>query len=968
MNDYNIDREVDKLKNLNSYEISDINEIEEIDAKTVTLKHIKTGAKVFCVLKDDSNKTFTIGFRTPSKSSTGVQHILEHSVLCGSRKYPSKDPFIELVKGSLSTFLNAMTYPDRTIYPLSSCNDKDFNNLCDVYLDAVFFPNIYHEKKIFLQEGHHMELNDDGLCISGVVYNEMKGVYSSAYSALDRYIMEGLYEDHIYSYESGGHPESIPDLSYEDFLKFHETYYHPSNSYIFLYGNLDAYERLKYIDENYLNKFEFKYINSEIEPVKIHSEEKTMIKEYPILENEDEDKRYYLSLNIGLGDLLSDTDRLALNILNYYLISSDTAKIKIALLNENIGESIEGDLELSIRAPYFSIVAKNASFKNKDRFREIIDSALFDIVNKGIDKDEILSIINLFEFKQREFDLGSCPPGIAYSLAVFSSWIYNADINNALRYKDAFKIIREKVSLGYFEELIKKYFIDNKFKLSLYLKPVKNLEKIRLEEFKNEMNKKLSNMSDKDKADLIKQNNELKLYQSTPSSKEDNDKLPTLHIKDLSKEPVYIDYKINDYKNEKIIFTDINTNGIVYLGAYFEMNYDNIYELHLYSLLKELLIAVGTKNYSYIELYKEIHKYTGNIDVGFKLFDYSVDNTVPHLYISGKSFYDNDKKMMELINEILYNTVFTDKKRIFDIIVEARACLKNKLVAQGHITAMRRAFSSAINSIEDEISGINYYKFLSGIDENNLDNIINDLEKLYDKFKYYNKLLTITCDNEEYNKIYNLLGLVVDTELKYKAKRVKLENKYKKEAFISTSKVNYVAVAGNINKEYIKNKGLYRVVCSLLNHDYLWTNIRVIGNAYGCMCDINSVGDFYITSYRDPGLISTIDNYKKAYEYFENYDGDLSDIERAIIGVIGEIDTPLTPRMKGNRALAEYIHNLTYDKMLFERNEIFNISVNDIRSCAGVIKDFVDHSSVVAVGNESNINDNKEYFNNVEEI
>ena len=473
-----------------TYEVQLCEQIDDIHAGGTLLRHKKTGARILLLENDDDNKVFTVGFRTPPKNSTGVAHILEHSVLCGSKNFPLKDPFVELVKGSLNTFLNAMTYPDKTIYPVASCNDQDFQNLMHVYMDAVFYPNIYDREEIFRQEGwsYQLESVDGPLKYNGVVYNEMKGVFSSAEEFLNREIFNSLFPDTPYGVESGGDPAYIPELSYEEFLDFHRSYYHPSNSYIYLYGDMDMTEKLRWLDETYLDKFDKRPVDSVIPAQK--SFEKRVEKEiaYPVLDSDPLEQNTYLTYNLVVGSGLDVELNLAMQIPDYVLLSAPGAPVKQRLLDEGIGKDVSSSYEDGILQPFFSIVAKNAEAADKERFLALIREELEKICREGITEKAIASGINYFEFRFREADFASYPKGLIYGMDTFGSWLYDDGAPFAyLKQLKIFEDLRRKAKEGYFESLIRRYFLENTHSSVLVSVPERGLEVKKEKEYEQAM-------------------------------------------------------------------------------------------------------------------------------------------------------------------------------------------------------------------------------------------------------------------------------------------------------------------------------------------------------------------------------------------------------------------------------------------------------------------------------------------------
>ena len=467
-----------KIEELTAYEVLEKREISDIGSMSYLLRHKKTGARIALLSNDDENKVFYIGFRTPPADSTGVPHIIEHTVLCGSKDFPVKDPFVELVKGSLNTFLNAMTYSDKTLYPVASCNDKDFQNLMHVYLDAVFYPNIYKEEKIFRQEGWHYEMEDADapLTINGVVYNEMKGAFSAPDEINDREVVNSLFPDTAYGVESGGDPDVIPTLTYEQFLAFHEKYYHPSNSYIYLYGNMDMAEKLAWIDEMYLSRFDSLTIDSALTLQKPFERPVVVKKEYPVMEGEALENNTYLSYNMVVGTSLDKELYFAMQILEYAICSASAAPIKLALIHKNIGTEVYSVYDNGIYQPYFSIVAKNANDEQKDAFVETIEDELKRLVREGIDKKSLLAGLNYYEFRYREADFGSYPKGLMYGLQMLDSWLYNDNMPfDMIEAIDLFQTLKERINTDYYEKLIDRYLIHNQHKSVLVLSPKEGL-------------------------------------------------------------------------------------------------------------------------------------------------------------------------------------------------------------------------------------------------------------------------------------------------------------------------------------------------------------------------------------------------------------------------------------------------------------------------------------------------------------
>ncbi len=528
-----------RIEDVTAYEIIEKREIRDIHSMSYLLRHKKTGARIALLENDDDNKVFCIGFRTPPTDSTGVPHIIEHTVLCGSKEFPVKDPFVELVKGSLNTFLNAMTYSDKTVYPVASCNDKDFQNLCHVYMDAVFYPNIYKEEKIFRQEGWHYEMEspEDELTINGVVYNEMKGAFSSPDDVHDREVLNSLYPDTAYGVESGGDPKVIPELTYEAFLDFHRRYYHPSNSYIYLYGDMDMAEKLRWMDEEYLSKFDSLQIDSAVQLQKPFAQPVFIQKDYPVMEGESLEDNTYLSYNTVVGTSLDKELYYAMQLIDYALCSSSGAPLKLALIHKNIGTEVYSVYENGVYQPYFSIVAKNANDSQKDEFVQTIEEELARIVKEGLDKKALLAALNYYEFKYREADFGSYPKGLMYGLQMFDSWLYDDKMAfDMIEANDIFKTLREKINTNYYEELIDKYLLHNQHKSILMVSPKEGLTAANDKALADKLQAYKAALSQEEILKIVEETHALHDYQDAEDSPETLSKIPMLTRADMKKE------------------------------------------------------------------------------------------------------------------------------------------------------------------------------------------------------------------------------------------------------------------------------------------------------------------------------------------------------------------------------------------------------------------------------------------------
>ena len=970
-----------------TYEIVKEEKLGDINSRGTVLRHKKTGARITLLENDDENKVFYIGFRTPPTNSTGVAHILEHSVLCGSKNFPAKDPFIELAKGSLNTFLNAMTYPDRTVYPVASVNDQDFKNLMHVYMDAVLYPNIYQRKEIFQQEGWHYELEDEKaeLKYNGVVYNEMKGAFSSPESYLFRMIQNSLFPDTAYGVESGGDPEYITDLTYEEFIEFHQTYYHPSNSYIYLYGNMDFEERLQWLDQEYLSHFDQLAVESEIKQQEGFSKTNEVKAFYSLGEGENDKENTYLSMNTVIGNSLDKELGLSFQILDYVLLQAPGAPIKQALLDAEIGKDILSSYEDELLQPMLSIIVKNSDEDKRDEFAQIIREVLEKTIAEGLDEKSLRAAINYFEFKYREADYGQFPKGLIYGLRVLGSWLYD-DHMPFLHLKDnmGYAFLKSKIGTGYYEELIQKYIVDNTHKSFVVLMPKAGLGAKKDQKLKEKLAKYRAQLSTNEVQKLIKETKQLRIYQEEPSKKEEIEAIPLLNRDDISKKarPLY-NHKLN-IDGVDVIHHNVYTNGIAYLRLMFDVS-DIPKELLPYmSLLSLVMGYTNTTNYSYLELSNEIHIHTGGISTNVRSFakKHSTDQYYPVFEFSAKVLYDKIADAFRLVNEMLYHTKLEDKKRLKEIVGEMKSKMQMRFNSSGHSVAVDRAMSYAsTHGLFKEITtGISFYQFLEDLAKNfdqKSDMVITKMKELLQMiFVKENLLVSITSDDEgltcfqkEFMSYSNQLMPKVNNNLFDGYDGSPLKPERLNEGFKTAMQVQYVARSGNFMKAGYQYSGLLKLLKVILSYDYLWNNVRVKGGAYGCMCNFSGVdGDTYFTSYRDPNLKETNAIYDRSVEFIKNFTADERDITKYIIGTFSTLDAPLTPQSKGRRSLSMYLAGISEEDLQKEREEILSVTQEGIRNLYKIVQAVLDDHNLCVIGNEQKIEENRDMFKEIKSL
>ena len=948
-------------------------EINEIQSTAKIFYHEKSGARLLHLGNDDDNKVFSIGFRTPPSDSTGVPHIIEHCVLSGSRKYTTKEPFMDMVKSSLQTFINAMTFSDKTLYPLASRNEKDFFNLMDVYLDAVLYPKIYQIPEIFMQEGWHYELfnKEDKLEIKGVVYNEMQGAYSSPERILEENIGKSLYPDTCYQYSSGGNPDIIPELSYEEFLDFHRKFYHPSNSYIYLYGNGDIEKQLSFIDENYLSNFDKAQIDSSIgfqEPFKEKSELKTY---YPIGKDESDKNRDYLSLNFVLGENKDPEFYLMSAILGQLLIEFPAAPLKKALIDAGIGEDIfcisTGGLQIG-----FGIASKNTSIDKKEEFEKVIFETLGNLVKEGIDKKLIEACINIVEYNLREASRFPTK-GIIYNIQSLDSWLYDGGPTTHLHYDETLNKLRSNIDTDYFEKFIEKYIIHNPHSSLVMISPKKGLGEDKEKILEEKLAKYKNSLTEKEIEKLIGDNKKLKEIQSSEDTPEAKATIPRLSISDVEPKAQVIPQEIIKDGDVTLLFHNIFTSKISYVDLYFNIDMIDEELIPYINLLSGILGKIDTRTKTYSELSNEIYIHTGGINFNTDVYAEGHNDNIyyPKFIIKGKAIGNNIIKLMELVSELILESKIEDKKRIKEIMQQIKSRIEMNIFDIGHSVASQRvgSYFSPSGKYKEKLKGLDFYWFISdilqGFDDNS-EEIMSNLNKVYNTiFNINNLIISFTGDKEDFPIVKDNLKIITE-----KLNKEKLEPKgYSffetklNEGILSSANVQYVSKGYNFKKLGYDYNGSMRVLATILNGDYLHNRIRAQGGAYGAGIAFNRAGNITTFSYRDPNLEETLKTYDGMADYLKNLDIDENELTTYIIGSISRLDPSMTPHMKGQIATTRYISNISQEDIQKTREEVLNTKLDDIKRFSPLLEATMKEDYLCVLGNENKIRENEEIFN-----
>lgn len=950
--------------------------IKEISSLSRRFIHDQSGAELLHFENTDNNKVFVAGFKTPPDNSYGIPHILEHCVLNGSRKFRCKEPFVELLKGSMQTFTNAMTYPDKTVYPIASTNQKDFLNLMDVYMDAVFFPNIYSNPDIFRQEGWHYELNDpkEILSIKGVVYNEMEGAFSSPEQILFRSVRKNLLPDTIYSHESGGDPDVIPKLTYNEFIAFHKKYYHPSNCKILLYGDGEIEEQLAFLNEGFLDQFQRKEMNhgSWIQDGITENNSVELI--YPLSEEESEKNKAYLNLSYVTGSYLKPETILGLEILDHILLGTPAAPLKNALLKAKIGKDIFGRFDEELLQPIFSITVKHADPEKRGEFEKIVRETLTSLVEDGLNEKVVQASVNIKEFELREAEFGGFPKGLVFTLTALSHWMYSDNPLEILEFETPLKTIKENVKKGYFESLIKNYLLDNPHKITVTLLPEKGLTEKRIKEKTDHLEQFKAELTQNDIESYVEKTRTLKERQIKEDSEEDLKTIPLLNLSDLNKRSEDINLIHENIEDNLTLLHTGETRGISYVKYFFDASMIPQEQLPYLSLLISLLGKVSTTNYSYGELSNEMLLHTGGI--GFSLNTFQPINGEefhPKLTVYTKALNPKISESNRLISEIMSRTRFDDRGRIREIIQELKSRIEMTIMHSGHQVASIRLLSylSSLGMYHEITGGLEFYRFVSQLDENfddqfeELKIILKNISELL--FNKRNMVVGLITENDGLNNsksnLKDFLSTVPDYEISINPYQFSPE--ILNEGLSTPSRVQYVTQGYNFRKLGFKYSGALTVFSRIAGLDYLWNKVRVQGGAYGSFVSMGRNGDTVFSSYRDPNLKETLRAFHGIKDYLTKFNPTDREMRKYIIGSISALDKPLTPVMKGSVGTVRYFKKMDNELIQTHREEVMGAKPGHIRDISEMIEAVLEKEVICVVGNEGKLKEQRSIFGEI---
>lgn len=956
------------------FRLDRIERIDEINGTAYEMKHEKSGARLIYIDSPDSNKVFNIAFRTTPHNSTGVAHIMEHSVLCGSRKFPLKEPFVELVKGSLNTFLNAMTYPDKTMYPVASKNDKDFHNLMDVYLDAVFYPRVREDAEIVMQEGWHYELEhaDDELTYKGVVFNEMKGVYSSPDSVLERQMMRELFPDTTYGVDSGGDPDHITDLTYEEFQEFYRVHYHPSNSYIFLYGDMNIEEQLAFLNDEYLSHFDAIEIHTEVALQAPFTEGKVVSYPYSVGSEEPTDNRTLHSFAYVLPDVTPEYS-LAFEVLTHALLTSPAAPLKQSLVKAGIGSDISGYYLDSIRQPMWTVQATGSNLDKQADLQRIVESTLQELCDKGLDKELLEASLNSIEFALRESDFGGRPIGLAYIIRMMDNWLYDNDPLELLHYEDALANIRKGLAGTYFEDLIRHSILNNNHKVLVSIYPERGLQERKDAEVKEHLATVKANMTSEEIEAIVEQTKRLKIRQETPDSDEALASIPLLELSDLNPNIEAVERRESKIGNTTVHFVPTFTKGINYVGLYFKLNCLTEEELFYADILSDILGRIDTSERGYEALAKDINMNLGGLssDITAISKDGKRDEFTPLMIVRAKALHSKLPDLCRLINEVVQKADYSDDQRLTELVQESKAIWDNEAFRRGNSIVSQRVMAqvSAVGKFRDN-GNLGYYQKISELASNPaaLPLLPEKLAEVARKiFRANNVDIMFVGEEGELEAFENLMKPFVETwdttELSNDV--LQITRLSGNDGIVTAGKVQYVAQGGNFIDHGFKHVGPMSVLETILRYEYLWIRIRVQGGAYGAFANFYDDGNMIFCSYRDPNLLETLNVYKELPQYLRDFTLTDREMRKYIIGTMSSLDLPMTPALRGPRAMGMYFSGAKLEDKVEFRKQVIACKPEDIVALADVVEPVLNDNHICTMGNEQKIKDAGNVFDNI---
>jgi len=989
-----------------AYEIIQTDTITEFGADCTLYRHKQSGAELLSLKTDDDNKCFGITFRTPPQDSTGVPHILEHSVLCGSRKYKTKDPFVQLLQGSLQTFLNAFTYPDRTCYVVASQNTKDFYNLINVYADAVFHPRAISDPMVHAQEGWHLELEnvEEDLTYKGVVYNEMKGVYSSPDSLLQREAQQSIFPDNAYGVDSGGDPVDIPNLSFEQFAEFHGKFYHPANSRIFFSGDDDLLKRLEIMD-GYLSDFQDSPESKPASTIewqkKRFVEPVTVRHPYPVSDTDGQEDTHLLMVNWLMNDKpLTPREEMTVTILDHLLMGTTSSILRKTLMESGLGDSITGGgLSDDLLQATFSVGLKGVKTENVDKIEALVVEILEKVATDGFTEDAIAASMNTIEFQMREFNTGSFPKGLSLMLGSMREWVYDRSPTDALKFEEPLADLKASIAADgskIFTDTIKEFLLKNSHRTTVEMFPSKSLEKEQLKEEKDRLAKIKESLTKEELQNIIDKTVELKKLQAAEDTPEERATIPSLDLSDLKKEVT--EYPIAVTENESNTGVTVvrhelgSTSGIAYANLAVDVSGISLDDIPLLPIFTRIMMETGAGDMDSVDLSRKIGTHTGGVSVSSLISGVNEDGRedgvvttgehfVTKLFISGKSTSDKTDELFSIFDSILRDANLDSKAKIIEMLRESKSNKESTIQGSGHAMANSRIMSrySIIGYISEKMSGVSSLDTVKAL----LDQAENDFPALLARLENMRNIILeqSTCRNGMIldltgdANVFEKIGSSVDnflTKLPGDNQGSKLQDFYSEahpwaqqakeemaseaplvdEGFVVPTQVSYVGKGGRLYEAGESVSGATSVISRFLGTGYMWDNVRVIGGAYGGFCQFSPRdGIFSFLSYRDPNLAATIDVYDGASEALlasaKDMENDPDALATAIIGAIGEMDGALGPDQKGSLQFKRWLARESPEQRQTFRDQVLNTKPSDFKEFGERLAALKDPSSAV---------------------
>lgn len=932
-------------------------DISELRIAASLYRHERTGAELLSLQVDDPNKVFCITFKTPPSDSTGVPHILEHAVLCGSRKYPLKEPFVELLKGSLNTFLNACTYPDRTCYPVASQNLRDFYNLIDVYCDAVFYPLL--RPVVFRQEGWHYttEGQTTALSYKGIVFNEMKGAYSSAENLLAQQCQASLFPDTPYRFDAGGDPEQIPSLTYRQFVEFYKTYYHPSNSMIFFYGDDDPRERLRLMDM-WLRDFERRDVPARIPRQPFSQHPKTIIRPFPSGSSAQTEAKGMAAVNWLLPGDKDPDSILAWSVLEHILLGMPASPLRKALLDSGLGEGIAGvGLDIDLAQMYFSTGLKGVKVQRLGEVEPLVLESMKAIVREGIDERTRAASLNTIEFRLRENNSGRYPRGLLLLLRALTTWPYGGNPCDTIAFAAPLERLHRSLQCmpRFFEDMIERMLLDNLHRTSVLLTPDPDLAQKQTQREREHLDRFSLSLSESEREAIIAQAREVEEWQHTPDPPEALAALPHLTRADLDPENMLIPCICSDSSGARILFHDIFTTGICYIDIGLNLHLLRQDRLACVPLFGRALIETGTAREDFIQLSQHIGRATGGIKphIFASAVNKSREGTV-WLLLRGKALYRQVPELLSILADVLLSPRLDDRERIRQLVAEEKAAWEQRLIPHGHqvVASRLRARFHEADWADEQMNGCSYLLFLRE-HEHRHDKLCGMLEEMRETLVTRGGMIVnVTADAEAWREIEpqvgQFIGKIPDRTAAPVAWHVE---PLPEEALCAPSLVNFVGAAVNLYEHGYVYHGSLQVATNLVRTNWLWEQIRMRGGAYGALCSFDSMsGTLVFVSYRDPRLLETLEVFKRTADFLRSVAHDTDQIERSIIGTIGDIDQPLLPDMRGLVSMQRFLNGNTDALRQKMREEILATGPKDILLCAEMLESVLERASVTVLG------------------